>query len=168
MSAAGRNRRAGLTLIELTVVLSLIGMIFLITFPNLTGLFSGRRLMGFSREMAGALDYARARAVIEGRPQTVRIDRREGEYSLRRKKESGDDFGRSGEEEIVRSWKIPDEIKVSRMEFGTRVTEGFEPVIRFYPRGNSNGAVITLETARGDRAQIRVKPYTGRSEVTVN
>ena len=168
MIAAGRNRRAGLTLIELTVVLALAGVVFVVVFPNLAGLFSGRRLMAFSREMAGALDYARARAVIEGRPQTVRIDRQEGEYSLRRKKESGDDFGRSGEEEVVRRWKIPDEIKVSRVEFETRVTEGFEPVIRFYPRGNSNGAVITLETERGDRAQIRVKPYTGRSEITVN
>lgn len=168
MNAAAGDRKAGLTLIELTVVLALAGVVFVVVFPNLAGLFSGRRLMAFSREMAGALDYARARAVIEGRPQTVRIDRQEGEYSLRRKKESGDDFGRSGEEEVVRIWKIPDEIKVSQLEFGTRVTEGFEPVIRFYPRGNSNGAVITLETARGDRARIRVKPYTGRSEIMVN
>ncbi len=168
MRTAGRKGNSGLTLIELAVVLTLAGVVFVIVFPNLAGLFSGRRLMGFSREMAGALDYARARAVIEGRPQTVRIDRQEGEYSLRRKRETGDDFGRSGEEEIVRTWKIPDEIKVSRVEFGTRVTEGFEPVIRFYPRGNSNGAVITLETAQGDRAQIRVKPFTGRSEVVVN
>ncbi len=157
-----------MTLIELAVVLSLVGMVFLLVFPNLTGLLSGRRLMGFSREMAGALDYARARAVIEGRPQTFRIDRRKGEYSLRRKKEDGGDYRRTEEEEIVKSWKIPEEIKVSRVELETRVTEGFEPVIRFYPRGNSNGAVISLETARGDRARIRVKPHTGRSEIMVN
>ncbi len=162
----GRSR--GFTLIELAVVLSLIGMIFLVVFPNLTGLLSGRRLMGFSREMAGALDYARARAVIEGRPLTFRIDRGEGEYSVRRKKETGDGYGRAAEDEIVKKWKIPDEIKVGRVELETRVTEGFEPVIRFYPRGNSNGAVISLETVRGDKARIRVKPYTGRSEIMLN
>jgi general secretion pathway protein H len=162
------RRRPGFTLIELSVVLVLVGVVFLVTFPNLAGLFSGRRLMGFSREMAGALDYARARAVIEGRPQTFRIDRQQGKYSLRRKKEAAGDYRRSEEEEIVKSWKIPEEIKVSRVELDTRVTEGFEPVIRFYPRGNSNGAVISLETARGDRTRIRVKPYTGRSEIMVN
>lgn len=163
-----RSRKfRGLTLIELAVVLSLVGMVFLLVFPNLTGLLSGRKLMGFSREMAGALDYARARAVIEGRPQTFRIDRRKGEYSIRRKKEKPGGYGRGDEEEVVKSWKIPEEFRVSGVELETRVTEGFEPVIRFYPRGNSNGAVISLETARGDRSRIRVKPYTGRAEITV-
>lgn len=162
------KRRDGFTLIELSVVLILVGVVFLVIFPNLSGLFSGRRLMGFSREMAGALDYARARAVIEGRPQTFQIDQGRGEYSIRRKKETGKDYDRTDEEEIVKKWKIPDEIKVGRLELETKVTEDFEPVIRFYPRGNSNGAVISLENVRGERARIRVKPYTGRSEITVN
>lgn len=162
-----RNRRAGFTLIELSVVLVLIGVVFLVVFPNLSGLFSGRRLIGFSRELAGALDYARARAVIEGRPQTFRIDREAGEYSLERRKETGEDYGKADEEEIVKKWKIPKEIKIGRLELETRVTKGFEPLIRFYPRGNSNGAVITLENARGERVQIRVKSYTGRSEITI-
>ncbi len=168
MARVDNERSPGFTLIELAVVLSLIGMIFLVVFPNLTGLLSGRRLMGFSREMAGALDYARARAVIESRPLTFRIDREKGEYSVWRKKETGDDYGRAAEDEIVKKWKIPDEIKVGRLELETKVAEGFEPVIRFYPRGNSNGAVISLETVGGDKARIRVKPYTGRSEVMVN
>jgi len=158
---------SGLTLIELAVVMSLIGMVFLVAFPNLTGLLSGRKLMGFGRELAGALDYARARAVIEGRPHTFRIDRQKGEFSIRKKKETGDDLRRGDEEEIVKIWKIPPEVKVSQVKMETRVTEGFEPVIRFYPRGNSNGAVISLESARGDRAEVRVKPYTGRAEITI-
>lgn len=168
MDREALSRRQGFTLIELSVVLILVGVVVLVTFPNLSGLFSGRRLMGFSREMAGALDYARARAVIEGRPQTFRIDRERGEYSLRRKKEDGGERYRRDEEEIVKTWKIPEGIKVGRVELETRVTERFEPVIRFYPRGNSNGAVIPLESVRGDRTRIRVKSYTGRAEVTVN
>ena len=161
------TRREGFTLIELSVVLILVGVVFLVVFPNLTGLFSGRRLMGFSREMAGALDYARARAVIEGRPQTFRIDREKGEYSVGRKKELEAGYFRRGEEEIVKRWKIPGEVKVGQVRLEARVSEGFEPVIRFYPRGNSNGAVIPLENDRGDRAEIRVKPYTGRAEITL-
>ncbi len=160
------RRRDGFTLIELTVVLVLVGVIFLVTFPNLAGLFSGRRLIGFSRQLAGALDYARARAVIEKSPRTFFIDREKGEYSIRKKKENVEDYYRE-EEEVVKRWKIPEGIKVGRIQMETRVTEGFESVIRFYPRGNSNGATIPLETEQGDRVEILVKPYTGRAEIKI-
>ncbi|MFH1037077.1 MAG: GspH/FimT family protein [PVC group bacterium] len=157
----------GFSLIELSVVLILIGVVVMVTFPKLAGLFSGRRLKGFCRELAGTLDYTRSRAVIEGRPQTFYIDGERKEYWVGRPEEASGDFGGSEEDAVIRKWKIPEGISVKRLELGTRVVDRYTPVIRFYPRGNSNGADIFLETDQGDRAVIKVKPYTGRSQVVV-
>lgn len=159
--------RQGFTLIELTVVVILIGVIFVVVFPHLTGLFSGRKLLGFCREMAGTLDYARSRAVIDGRIYTAHISRDRREYWITSEDETGDYYGRAEERPEPKKRKIPDEISVKQLKLGKRIVERFEPVIRFYPRGNSNGAEIILETDRGDKATIKVKPYTGRSEVKV-
>ncbi len=159
--------RGGFTLIELSVVLILIGVVFMIMSPKLAGLFSGRRLKGFCRELAGTLDYTRSRAIIEGRSQTFYIDREKQEYWIGRPDEESNDFGGRDEEAAIRKWKMPEGISIKRLELGTRVVDRFKPVIRFYPRGNSNGAEIFLETVQGDRAEIKVKPFTGRSEVII-
>jgi len=159
------TRHSGFTLIELSVVLILIGVVFMVTFPKLAGLFSGRKLLGFCRELAGSLDYARSRAVIDGRIYTFHINREENEYWITSLDEESDYYGRGEESEEPKKRKIPDGISVRRLKLGRRVVEWFEPVVRFYPRGNSNGAEIFLETDQGDKVKIKVKPYTGRSEV---
>ena len=167
MTGGVNNRICGSTLIELTVVLILIGGVVTVTFPKLTGIFSGRKLMGFGREMAGTLDYARSRAVIDGRIYTVHISRQQNEYWITPEDETSDYYGREEERAEPKKWKIPEGISVKRLKLEKRIVERFEPVIRFYPRGNSNGAEIFLETDRGDKAMIKVKSYTGRSEVKV-
>ena len=163
-------KNPGFTLIELSVVIILIGVVFVVVMPRLTGLFSGRKLLGFSRELAGALDYTRSRAVVDGRVYNFHIDRDKQEYWYIAKedddkKNSYYRYREDEEEKKPRKRRIPEGMTITRLKLKTRAVDRYEPVIRFYPRGNSNGAEIYLETEQGDKTVIKVKPYTGKSSV---
>ena len=165
-------KNPGFTLIELSVVIILIGVVFTVVMPRLTGLFSGRKLLGFSRELAGALDYTRSRAVVDGRVYNFHIDRDKQEYWFIAKED--DDKRRSyysyredEDEKKPRKQRIPEGMTISRLKLKSRAVDRYKPVVRFYPRGNSNGAEIYLETEQGDKVVIKVKPYTGKSTVEV-
>ncbi|MEA1927649.1 MAG: prepilin-type N-terminal cleavage/methylation domain-containing protein [Candidatus Auribacterota bacterium] len=170
MRTRKKEKNSGFTLIELAVVIILIGVVFIIVMPRLTGLLSGRKLMGFSRELAGVLDYTRTRAVVDGKVYNFHLDRTKQEYWFIAKED--DDrkasyYSYREEEEVKkpRIRKIPEGISIKRLKLETRARDRYKPVIRFYPRGNSNGAEIYLETEQGDRTVIKVKSYTGKSEV---
>lgn len=165
-------KNPGFTLIELTVVVILIGVVFIVVMPRLTGLFSGRKLLGVSRELAGALDYTRSRSVVDGLVYNFHIDREKQEYWFiskedDEKKSSYYSYREEKAEKKPRKRKIPEGITITRLKLKTRAVDRYKPVIRFYPRGNSNGAEIYLETEQGDKVVIKVKPYTGKSSVEV-
>lgn len=150
--------RAGFTLIELLVVIILIGVVSAVTFPRLTGLMSGRKLMRVAAEMAAYLDYVRARSVAEKRIYEVKFEPRENRYRATWK-------GDTMIEE--REWRVlPEEVTIKNVDLKERRTGREGPVIRFYPRGNSSGGEILLETERNDEATVLVKSYTGRCRVT--
>lgn len=160
----------GFTLIELAVVIILIGVVFIIIMPRTAGLFSGRKLMGFSRELAGSLDYARSRAVIDDQVYNFHIDREKQEYWFIPKEDDDRSSGYSryyGNDEVPppRKRKVPEGMSITRIKLKTPAKDRYKPVIRFYPRGNSNGAEVFLETDQGDKTVIKVKPYTGKSSV---
>lgn len=157
-------------MIELAVVIILIGVVFIVVMPRLTGLFSGRKLLGFSRELAGALDYTRSRAVVDGRVYNFHIDRDKKEYWFvsqedDEKKMSYYSYREDEKKKKPKKRKFPEGMTVTRLKLKTRAVDRYKPVIRFYPRGNSNGAEIYLETEQGDKVVIKVKPYTGKSSV---
>ncbi len=162
----------GFTLIELSVVIILIGVVFIIVMPRLSGLLSGRKLLGFSRELAGALDYTRSRAVVDGRVYNFHIDREKKEYWFAAKEDDDqrNSYSRYREDteiKLPRKREIPKGMEITRLKLKTRVIDGYKPVIRFYPRGNSSGAEIVMETEQGDKVAIKVKSYTGKSAVEV-
>ena len=160
VSGAFRSRQA-FTLVELAVVAVIIGVVAIVTFPRLSALLSGRKLMGFSGKLAGTLDYVRARSVTDGRVYYFNFDKSKRQYWVT----GGEDGDEPLEGKLGRPQKLPEGVSLRRIKLGEGSTRFFKPVVRFYPRGNSDGAVIYLETEQGDRASVRVKPYTGRSEV---
>lgn len=160
VSGACRSRPA-FTLVELAVVAVIIGVVAIVTFPRLSGLVSGRRLMGFSGQLAGTLDYVRARSVTDGRVYYFNFNKSKRQYWVT----GGEDGDEPMEGKLGRPQKLPEGVSLRRIKLEEGSAWFFKPVVRFYPRGNSDGAVIYLETDRGDRASVRVKPYTGRSEV---
>lgn len=149
------------TLVELAVVVFVIGVVVMVTFPRFSGLISGRRLMGFCGKLAGTLDYVRARSVTDGCIYHFNFDKDKNKYWVTR--EGDEDKPMEGK--LGKPQPFPENISLQRVELEKRKGDFYRPAIRFYPRGNSDGAVIYLETVQGDKASVLVKPYTGRSEV---
>lgn len=161
----GKRQRSspppGLTFVELAVVTALIGAAVMIVYPYLSGLLLGRKLMGYAGEMAGVLDYIRSRAVIDGREYHVHFDRNRHRYWVTVEGDEEEPFpGRYGSPQ-----ELPAEVMLRSVEIEGRPAAGRRPTVRFFPRGSADQAVVYLESFRGDRASVRVKPFTGRSEV---
>ncbi len=117
--------------------------------------------MGFSGKLAGTLDYVRSRSVTDGRVYYFNFDKSKKQYWVT----GGEDGDEPMEGRLGKPQKFPEGVLLRRIKLEEGSSRFFKPAIRFYPRGNSDGAVIYLETEQGDRASVRVKPYTGRSEV---
>jgi len=153
-----RTGPGGFTLIEVAVVAGLIAVVALLVFPRFTGLVGNRTAVSFSRRLAGTLDYARARAVLEGRPYYFYLDRGSRQYWVTR-------LGADGREEpapgrLGRRRVFPDEVRL-----GGRVSSP----IRFYPGGNSDEALIELRLTDdfSRRYRIEVKEYAGRTRLEI-
>ncbi len=157
ISLKNNNKYGGFTLIELIVVLIIIGVVFVVSFPRLSGLMSGRKLMGETAQLAARLDYIRSRAVAERKVYKVEFNTGEDKYRV----------SWQGDTEVEeRKWQtLPDFISIKRIKQETTNYGRGQSTISFFPRGNSTGAEIELETERGDRASILVKTYTGRCAV---
>jgi prepilin-type N-terminal cleavage/methylation domain-containing protein len=68
------NNRAGFTALELATVMTLIGVIMAMTFPNLRGIRQRENARGAQQQIAGYAATARAAAIQRGRTASVRFD----------------------------------------------------------------------------------------------
>lgn len=126
-----RHGARGFTLIEMTVVLLLLGLVLTLVFPNVSGLFGQKSSGDTVRRLADALTEARADAIAAR--QSVR-------FSLGRERRTW----RYGE----RTGEADDEITLSLS--GAPLTGA--PAIVFFPDGGSTGGRITV----GDADETRV------------
>ncbi len=151
----------GFTLIELSVVVALIAVAVVIVGPRFSGVLSGRRLLGAAGRLAGALDYTRSRAVLEGKICSFHFDKNKNQYWITTTEKEGADV--SAEKE--RRYSLPRDISVERIEKKGGGRDRFSPVLRFYPRGTADEAIVYLSDRKRQQVKVHVKPYTGRSEV---
>ncbi|KAF1717277.1 type II secretion system protein XpsH [Pseudoxanthomonas wuyuanensis] len=72
----GHRHAAGVSLLEMLLVVGLMAIAGLLAAMVLTGGFDGMRLRSEARELAAQLRYTRAQAIATGRPQRFVIDPR--------------------------------------------------------------------------------------------
>lgn len=72
--SGSRRRAAGVSLLEMLLVMGLMAIAGLLAAMVLTGGFDGMRLRSEARELAAQLRYTRAQAIATGRPQRFVID----------------------------------------------------------------------------------------------
>lgn len=136
---------AGLSLLEMLVVLAILAAAAAITVPNLRSPTAAIETQLMARDLASHLRAARVAAIGRGQAVTVRFDAEKRQYRA-------DDGTR------IVSWPPRLELKLTTARLDTRDAE--HPVIRFFADGSSSGGSIDL--AGDDRkARITVDWLTG-------
>jgi general secretion pathway protein H len=137
---------AGVSLLELLVVLMIIGFVSAIVVPVLTGGTSNAELKSAARQLASGLRLARSEAVSQRRETFLVLD-----LAGRRFKVDRD----------AKEHALPRDVELKLFTAQKDLVDKDVGSIRFYPDGGSNGGRITLGS--GERKyEVDVDWLTGR------
>jgi general secretion pathway protein H len=141
-----RRRAAGVTLLELLIVLMIIAFVTAIVVPTLGGGVSTADLKSATREVASGLRYARGQAIAKRTESLLVIDLDARTFSL---------------PPDARLHKLPERLELKLFTAQRDLVNEKVGAIRFFPDGGSNGGRITL--AAGERKfDVDVDWLTGR------
>jgi prepilin-type N-terminal cleavage/methylation domain-containing protein len=145
-----RSRRAGVTLIEMMIVVTIIALVAGLTYPSIAAGFDSLRLRSASNSIVSFLDTALDRADRRQQVVEIRISPRENAL-----------IARSADLGFVRRLDIPDGIHIAAV---TPAVEG-EPdgPRRFlvYPGGAVPRIGIELINQEGRHRSVSIDPVTG-------
>jgi len=144
------SRRAGVTLIEMLVVLVIIGLIVGLTFPAMTAGIETLRLNGAARSTAAFINRGLNRS--ERRQQVVQVTVSKTENAL---------WLRSSQAGFEDRLEMPDGIRIEGVE-PVLANENFEArSFLFYPGGTAPAFGVVLIGKSGGERVVRVDPITG-------
>ena len=146
------KKNAGFTILEILLVLSIIGFVSVLIFPNVGNLES-RTFNSQLRQIVSLLNFAKRTAVIEGRPASVEI------YAV-----PISELEISQSPASVGYWEFS--YGSIRFEESTDVEYEIEDKIEvfFYPEGGSTGGTIFLSFEERERL-IQINPFSGEIKI---
>jgi general secretion pathway protein H len=137
---------AGVTLLELLVVLSIMAIVAALVLPRLGGGVSTGELKGAARQLAAGLRFARSEALATRRETQVVMDLEHRSFHV----------ARDGREQA-----LPRQIELKLFTAQSDLVSDKVGAIRFFPDGGSNGGRVTL--GAGERKyNVDVDWLTGR------
>jgi len=189
--ASARRLSAGMTLIEVLLVLVIIGIAAGVVVPRFAGSFKTARLRSAARTIVAASKYARATAVLQQRDTAVLYDvkgrlveiveinmnsgAREREAFLERRDEQTAAELLDGETEQAPAQvaidsrlkrRLPDEVFIDAVETEREDThEGAVYWIYYYPSGMCDAHLVRIKDAEHNLMEISIDPISGRSVV---
>jgi type II secretion system protein H len=181
LEPSSRRGKAGFTLIELMVVITIIGIVTAVMIPEMKGSYQDALLRSTSRELINAFDLAYSRAVSLNQTRRVRIDEKTGRYLVEKR------VMENGREIFVSA----DDVPGNRGELDSRISIEFRPpaenlsepgaqpevattdsgslvdglAIAFYPDGTADAGDIILRDREGFRLALRINPITARVHI---
>jgi len=179
LSFANPPARAAFTLIELTVVVVLIGILSALIIPEMRGSYEEALLRSTSRDLIDAFHVAYSRAVSFNQAHRFRFDPATHRYLLERR------VWDNGREDYLPVRDVPGaegqldarisvHIRTSDDSVGTlpqnqtastdASTEKTDE-LSFYPDGTTEAADVLLQDRQGFRLLLRLNPTTARVRV---
>jgi prepilin-type N-terminal cleavage/methylation domain-containing protein len=151
---ARRANERGFTLLEIIMVIVVIALAVSITYPSLSRGTASLQLRAAARGVLNTMRYAREKAITEQSEMKIVVERETQKVTL------ADAYG-----EGSRSYTLPMEIRIARMQLaGEDVVEG-PLVIRFLPNGSAENAGMILASEKAGLLRIVTDPITGGARI---
>ncbi len=157
MYAAGSSpkpdlRSAGMTLLELLVVLVIASLMLALVAPNIGKVLPGAEIKGFALQSAALLREIRSEALVRAEPRTLGLAVEERRYRTN--------------SAVSLSWPEGIEVALEVGDWPGKVAMDMDaPQLVFYPDGSSNGGHLLLSQAEGRQYRIQVDALTGRVKI---
>lgn len=156
----GNNK--GFTLMELTVVIFLAGLLLSITVPNIRDTLLHDNLKTFSRKIITTVNYLRTRSVNEYRAHFLLFDLESGKYWYERE-------GMSDSELIdvrKRANIIPGDVRITDIELYDleKISEG-KIRIMFSRKGYAHYSLLHLSDSDDRKFTIVIEPFIARTKI---
>ncbi len=142
----------GVTLIEMIIVVTLVGLIAAISFPSVTSGLDSLRLTTASDSIVSFLNSGLNRAERRQEAVEVTISKAENALTLR-----------SVDPSFIKKMELPEGVKITRMlpEHPTLGTDEVSRAYLLYPGGTVPRFGIEIANTKGRRRIVRVDPITG-------
>ena len=153
---------SGYTLIELTIIMILIGIVLLFAIPKLGGL-EDTKLRSASRELAGTIQSLFDESVLKKVAYQLVFDITERKYLIIEKNQ---DKEASEVIDVTNRYKrLPEKIFIKDIETETtqKATEG-RVTIEFYPDGFMDKCIIHISNGKNDYTLVTT-PLTGKVKI---
>ena len=159
-----RGCRSGFTLLELLVVMALIGIMAGFVLPRIGGNSDRLRFKTAVKDVASLMRYARSQAVTRGQIFTVAFESMENQIIV------SPAMGSSGQSGYARRipgiegrhlFQLPDSVTLDSEAFGGQGESEYFELVKFFPIGNSTGALVVLTDTAGRKKTIHVDLVTG-------
>jgi general secretion pathway protein H len=146
IAAASRQAQAGVTLLELLIVLSIMAIVAALVVPMFGSGVSNTDLKSAARQVAAGLRLARSEAVAKRQDTRVMLDLEHRTFQVER-------------DSHVHA--LPRELEMKLFTAQSDLVSDRVGAIRFFPDGGSNGGRVTL--ASGERKyEVDIDWLTGR------
>lgn len=162
-----RHREAGLTLIELAVVVLIMGLVVAVVFPTLSSGVLGRtRFSSSVGRIASVITYARNQAACKRLVYLFHIDIDHGEYWVTAG-ESTDDSGEKKPALADLCGRLPDGVRFQDVEVaGSVPADHGVVVLRFRPEGWADPATIRMAGPGGVARSVVITAPCGLVETS--
>jgi len=145
--------RAGITLMEMLVVVTLISLLAAVTFPSVTAGVDTLRLTSASDSIVSFLNAALNRAERRQQVMEVTISQQDNSMTLR-----------STEPGYTKQFVMPEGVSIAAVH--PRLADDMLPRhIMLYPGGVPPRVGIEIVNRKNDRRLVRIDPTTGVSQV---
>lgn len=157
-------RQFGFTLVELTIVMAILAIVFFAVSPSFEGLVRGARQRAALREVVSLLTYARTEAVSRGRLVRVSCQPDEGIFWM---EAQVDPQGNRSQFALLRvlgrsQVVVPDPMRVAGVIVSGRPVDPGTVEVYFYPDGRTDGLALTLADDTGKETLIELSSATGK------
>jgi len=164
-----RPHPRGLTLLELMVVISILGLMLFFVVPNMDKILPSARINGATRAIAATIGFARSQAIFTGKPYEVHFQIDESWYQMLSYDQV--EAGPYGGGLRPRKAYLPGKVRIRDIQFatGTKKESGLVKV-RISPLGRFDEFVIHLVDRRRRQDNpvpwtVHFDPLTGLSDI---